>query len=126
MTTHVVTLDLPESLYQRLRRRSEESRRSLQDELLALLDAHTLAPSYGMYPAVDEVVDFLGRGATAAEIATFNLSPAARARAHDLLIKNQDDSLTEEDARELEVYGELEEFMALLKIRALERLQYNP
>jgi hypothetical protein len=86
----------------------------------------TLAPSYGMYPAVDEVVDFLGCGATAAEIATFNLSPAARTRARDLLIKNQDDSLTEEDARELEVYGELEEFMALLKIRALQRLQNDP
>ena len=37
MSTHTVTLDLPETLYRHLRRRSKQSQRSLEDELLALL-----------------------------------------------------------------------------------------
>lgn len=123
MTTHAITLELPDPLYQSIRRLSRRSQRSLEAELLTLLESHTPAPGYGAYPAFDEVVDFLGRGATAGEIAAFKLSPAARARARELLAKNRAEALSEDETRELDVYVELEDFMALLKIRAHEQLQ---
>ncbi len=123
MTTHSITLDLPEPLYQSIRRLSQRSRRSVEAELLTLLEAHAPAPGYGAYPAFDEVVDFLGRGASAADVAVFKLSPAARARASELLARNRDEGLTPDEERELDAYVALEDFMALLKIRALEQLQ---
>ncbi len=125
MTTHTVMLNLPESLYQRLSRRSKQSHRSLEDELLALLATKTLtAEAPESIPlAYDEVIEFLGRGATAQEIADFRLSPPAQARGQSLLTKNKEGALTPDEEAELDLYIELEDFMALIKIRAIQQLK---
>ena len=81
MTTHSVTLDLPETLYNQLSRRSQQSQRSLEDELLALLVSKLPVAEARLSPAYNELIEFLGRGPTAQEIADFRLSAPAQSRA---------------------------------------------
>ena len=125
MTTHTITLDLPDVLYQRLKQRSQQTQRSLEDELLDLLATKipTLKSLDSPPLAYNEVIDFLGRGATAKEIAEFRLSPAAQTRAQSLLKKSKIESLTPAEEAEMELYIELEDFMALIKIKAHQQLQ---
>ena len=123
MSTHTVTLDLPETLYRHLRRRSKQSQRSLEDELLALLVSKLPAAEAKMSLAYNELIEFLGRGPTAEEIANFRLSSAAQARAQSLLEKNREGILNPAEETELDLYVELENFMALIKIQAFKQLQ---
>jgi hypothetical protein len=125
MMTHTVTLDLPETLYTQLSHRSARSQRSLEDELLALLVSKlpVVEATQGASPAYNEVIEFLGRGATAEEIANFRLSAKAQVRAQLLLEKNREGSLSSAEEAELDLYVELENFMALIKIQALKQLQ---
>jgi hypothetical protein len=127
MSTHTITLNLPEPLYQRLNQRSQQLQRSLEEELIALLSTKVPATKTGekMPLATSEVVEFLGRGASAQEIAEFRLSSAAQTRAKELLQKNRDESLTPAEEAELEAYVELEDFMGLIKLHALQQLQGN-
>ena len=74
-------------------------------------------------PAYSEVIEFLGCGATPQEIAEFRLSPTAKARASALLNKNKEGTLTPSEEAELDSYIELEAFMGLLKVQALQQLQ---
>ncbi len=125
MNTYSITLNLPESLYQHLSRRSQQLQRSLEEELVTLLsmkmpigEGGTPQPS-----AYNEVIEFLGRGPSATEISEFHLSSAAQTRAQSLLQKNKEGPLSPAEEAELESYIELEDFMALIKIRALQQLQ---
>ena len=125
MATYTITLDLPESLYQQLTRRSQQSHHSLEEELLAvLMTKMRSSETSGNLPlAYNEVIEFLGRGATAQEIAEFRLSSTAQARAKALLDKNKEGILTPAEEAEIDSYIELEEFMGLLKVQALRQLQ---
>lgn len=71
----------------------------------------------------DEIVDLFARGASSAEVLAFRPSPEMQERVRDLLQRNAADELTEEEAAELERFGELEHFMQLLKARAHEYLE---
>jgi hypothetical protein len=124
MAVHTVTLNLSETIYQRLRRRSQQSQRPLEDELLDLLAGQASLPelSGNMPPAYIEIIEFLGRGATAQEIANFCLSEAAQARAQTLLAQHKAGMLTPPEEHELDLYIELENFMALLKNQARQQL----
>ena len=66
----------------------------------------------------DEIVDFFARGASPEEIMTFRPSPATQERVRELLERNSADELTEDEALELEWFGELEHLMQLVKVRA--------
>lgn len=66
----------------------------------------------------DEIVDLFARGTTPAKILAFRPSRAARERVQHLLARNKTDDLTEEEATELERFGELEHLMQLVKARA--------
>jgi len=66
----------------------------------------------------DEIVDFFARGASPEEILSFRPSPEAQERVRELLERNSADELTEEEAAELESFGELEHLMQLVKARA--------
>jgi len=123
--SYTVTLNLPEAFYQQLYVRSQQSQRSLETELLSLLMPPVPEVSHlSVLPmAYQEVIAFLGRGATSTEIVNFRLSPQAQARAKSLLQKNRDQTLTPSDNAELDFYVELENFMALLKMQALQQFQ---
>ena len=66
----------------------------------------------------DEIVDFFARGASPEEILSFRPSPETQERVRELLERNSNDELTEEEAEELEWFGELEHLMQSVKARA--------
>ena len=71
----------------------------------------------------DEIIDLFARGASPAEVAAFHPSEEVQERIRFLLERNSAGELTEEEAAELDRFGELEHFMQLVKIRALEYLK---
>ena len=71
----------------------------------------------------DEIVDLFARGASSAEVLAFRPSQETQARVRKLLERNAADELTEEEAAELERFGELEHLMQLIKARAQEYLK---
>ena len=71
----------------------------------------------------DEIIDLFARGASSAEVLAFRPSPEMQARVRDLLERNAAGELTDEEAAELEVLGELQHLMQLVRIRAEEYLR---
>ena len=71
----------------------------------------------------DEIVDLFARGASSAEVLAFRPSPETQERVRELLERNAADQLTEDEAAELERFGELEHLMQLIKARAREYLK---
>jgi hypothetical protein len=68
--------------------------------------------------AYDEIVDLFARGTTSAAILAFRPSQQTQERVRYLLARNKQGALTEEEAAELERFGELEHLMQLVKARA--------
>src|SRR5215218_10926475 len=71
----------------------------------------------------DEIVDLFARGASSAEVLAFRPSQETQERVRELLERNAADELTEDEAAELERFGELEHLMQLIKARAQEYLK---
>ena len=71
----------------------------------------------------DEIVDLFARGASSAEVLAFRPSQETQERVRELLERNAAAELTEEEAVELERFGELEHLMQLVKARAQEYLK---
>lgn len=71
----------------------------------------------------DEIVDLFARGASSAEVLAFRPSKETQERVRFLLERNAADELTDEEAAELERFGELEHLMQLVKARAQEYLK---
>ena len=70
----------------------------------------------------DEIVDLFARGASSAEVLAFRPSQETQERVRDLLERNAAAELTDDEAAELERFGELEHLMQLVKARAQEYL----
>jgi hypothetical protein len=70
----------------------------------------------------DEIVDLFARGASSAEGLAFRPSEETQERVRFLLERNAADELTEEEAAELERFGELEHLMQAVKARAQQYL----
>jgi hypothetical protein len=68
--------------------------------------------------AYDEIVDFFARGTSSDSVIGYRPSNEAQERVHDLIAKNKAGTLTNEEAAELELFGDLEHFMQLVKARA--------
>lgn len=68
--------------------------------------------------AYDELVNFFAMGTSPAGIVNFKPSPATRERVLDLLFKEKNETLTEEEKSELEHYLAIEHLLRLAKIRA--------
>jgi hypothetical protein len=66
----------------------------------------------------EEIVDLFARGGGAGAVLAFRPSAEARARVRELLARNKDGALSEEERAELERFGELEHLMQLVKARA--------
>jgi hypothetical protein len=92
-------------------------RESLTSEHTQILDLPADQKSY------EEIVDLFARGASSTEILAFRPSPKAQERVRFLLERNSDGELTEEEAAELERFGELEHLMQLVKAKAQEYLK---
>jgi len=68
--------------------------------------------------AYDEIVDLFARGTSSAQILAFRPSKEMQERVRYLLERNKAGELTEEEAAELERFGEIEHLMQLVKARA--------
>ena len=71
----------------------------------------------------DELIDLFARGASSADVLAFRPSPETQERVRELLERNAADELTEEEAAELERFGQVEHLMQLVKARAQEYLK---
>jgi hypothetical protein len=80
----------------------------------------TFSPERASY---DEIIDFLARGASSAEIVAFQLSEDTQERVRFLLERNSAGELTAEESSELDILGEVGQVMQLVKLRAEEYLK---
>lgn len=71
----------------------------------------------------EEIIDFIARGNSSAEVVAFQPSENAKARVADLLSRQKNGDLSPEDMGELDHYLELEHIMRLAKARARGRSQ---
>ncbi len=74
----------------------------------------------------DEMVDLFARGTTTAQVVNFRPSPESQERVRYLLARNKTGELTEDEAAELDRFGEIEHLMQLVKARALLYSQGQP
>ena len=65
-----------------------------------------------------ELVDFVARGSTAEEVANFHPSAEAQKRVGELLEKQRESRLTEEETAELDGFVQLEHILCLAKAKA--------
>lgn len=66
----------------------------------------------------EEIVDFIARGASPAQIAHFSASQETRDRVADLIHREKTAELSEEESSELNHYLEIEHILRLAKARA--------
>jgi len=69
-------------------------------------------------PVYMELVDFVARGATAEEVANFRPSPEAQKRVAELLERQRESELTEEETAELDGLVRLEHILGLARAKA--------
>jgi hypothetical protein len=125
---HLVTIDLPDELYEKFKARSQRTNRSIEEELLTsfaldlpllpMLETQTLQ-------AYEEVLDFLTSAPSRSEILRFQLSDSARQRAKFLLEKEKAQGLTSSEASELDFYVELGDFLGILRAKAQQHEHQN-
>jgi len=73
--------------------------------------------------AYDEIVDFFARGTSSTAVLGYRPSHEAQERVRYLFSNNKAGTLTADEAAELELFGELEHFMQLVKARAHEYVE---
>jgi hypothetical protein len=69
-------------------------------------------------PVYMELVDFVARGSTAEEVAHFRPSPEAQKRVAELLERQRESKLTEQETAELDGFVQLEHMLGLAKAKA--------
>ena len=74
------------------------------------------------YPAYQELIDFLAGGITPEELIAFRPSPQVQSRIVDLVERQRDGRLTDEDSQELTDYLQLEHLMTMAKAQARRRV----
>lgn len=121
MTT--ITLEVPDELANRL----TTAQKQLPQVLSIALDLmgtpeDSPSPILPNSPLAIEVIDFLAGAPSLAEIITFKVSPKMQARFEELLDKNREEGLSQQEKAELETYQQVNHFFILLKARARKAL----
>jgi hypothetical protein len=76
----------------------------------------------GQSTVYDEVLDFLASGPTLEQILQFKASPTIQQRLRDLLDANRAGRLTPDERSDLDTFEQIDQVIALLKVRARQRL----
>jgi hypothetical protein len=71
----------------------------------------------------DVVTDFLGSAPALQEIADYRLPEDLQRRAHELLDKNREGTLSEDERAEMEEFREIDHLLTLIKAKARLKLQ---
>ena len=88
-------------------------------ELLPIEPTESLSASSEItYPAFKEMMDFLVSGPEPEQIVAFKISFATQDRLEELLDKNREDNLTDDETTELDVYEQVNHLLILLKAHA--------
>lgn len=69
-------------------------------------------------PVYMELVDFVARGSTPEEVANFRPSPEAQKRVAELLQKQRESQLTDEETSELDGFVQIEHILGLARAKA--------
>ena len=115
MTAHAITLQLPESLYERFKRQADEARRTVEAELLDVVAQ--AAPEREELPP--DLVDSLAQldlleDETLWQLARSHLSREESTELEDLHFKRQSEGLTpQENARTAFLVGQYERAIVL-------------
>lgn len=72
-----------------------------------------------------EILDFMVSAPSPAEIIAFKPSPKMEDRLTELIHKNKQDALSDEERLELDAFLQLNHFVNMLKIRARKKLAVN-
>ena len=116
-----ITIDVPDELAQRL----EPLRGQLPELFTQFVEKAIFPPS--VEPSLEtahstatcqEVLDFLISRPTPQDILNFRVSDQAQSRLQELLKRNRDANLNDEDKAELDLYEQLDSLMGLLKVNA--------
>ena len=101
MTNRSIVLDLPEDLYERLKRQAEQARRTIEDEVADLVD-RSLPKQDTVPPDVMELLDQLDVVSDDAlwRAARGRMSKKSLARLESLHHKRQREGLTDAEAQE--------------------------
>jgi len=67
---------------------------------------------------MDEITDFLASTPTPEEIIAYKLPEALETRAHELLDRNRNNTLTPDEKTEMEAFIEIDHLMTILKAKA--------
>jgi len=78
----------------------------------------TITGETTVVPIHQEMIDFLATSPTLEQVVDFKISEAAQERLEDLLDKNREGELTEEEQAELDRYFQYRHVMILLKASA--------
>jgi hypothetical protein len=118
MTT--ITLEVPEALAARLTPMRDRLPQLLSTalDLLPLEAPLAMISSSVAQPIFNEMLDCLASGPAPEQIAAFKVSSAAQLRLEELLDKNREEGLTDDEAIELDVFSHINHIMILLKARA--------
>lgn len=71
----------------------------------------------------DVVTDFLGSAPTLEEIAAYHLPAELQARARELLDKNREGRLSDDERTEMEAYRQIDHLLTLVKAKARLKLK---
>ena len=124
MTT--ITLEVPDELAHQLRPIQKHL-----PELLSLAvdlfpqESFRATPHSPINDPTQEILDFLVSKPTPEQILGFKCSPSVQAHLDELLEKNAQGILNEEEEGELDVYQQINHFFILLKAHARTRLVTN-
>ncbi len=118
MTT--ITLEVPDELAAQLKIDSAVVPQLLREVVAAkwakLQEA--AKPRAPGQPIYQDIMDFLSSTPTPQQVLDFKISPAAQERLEDLLYRNREEELTEDEKAEMHTYLQLSHLMTRLKARA--------
>lgn len=118
MTT--ITLEVPDELAARINPIREQLPDLINKALRLSEEEKAIAeiPLKSNPAVLAETLDFLASGPTPEQIIAHKVSPAVQDRLEELLDKNREQLLTEEEEDELDTYEQVDHLMILLKARA--------
>ena len=112
-----ITLELPDELAARLERLRPHLPQLLQ-RLLGGAQRTTAPATRPAASAYGEMLDFLARSPSSAEIIAFKVSGATQTRLEALLDKNREGELSPEESAELDTFQQVNHLLSMLKARA--------
>jgi hypothetical protein len=112
-----ITIQVPDELGRQLQRYQERL-----PELLARGLHEVMAESSPPFPDENAVIELLASRPTPEQVLALRPSPALQERISDLLDRNKDGTLTEQEQAELDRYQLLEHLVRLAKASAIQQL----